>query len=308
MDYRIGVDIGGTSVKLGVVSEDFAVAEVSRIPTGKHASAEAIIISIIDGCRKLQEKYNVVSIGIGSAGRVNPKLGVVEIAGNLPFRGEPIAARVAEATGLRVSIDNDANVALIGEAAAGVCKGFSDVVLITIGTGIGGAVMIDGKIYRGYNNRAGEFGHFIIKYDHPVRCECGLYGCFEQFASGTALINMTQKAVYDEPQSILAHLAESGVDGTTAFKAMRSGCETAREVVESYVKLLAVGINSMIMVFQPEVLVLSGGVSAEGEELHELLAPYIIDHARIGLSSLRGIGGMIGAALLDTRYGGLYEA
>ena len=93
MDYRIGVDIGGTSVKLGVVSEDLALAEVSRIPTGKHASAEAIITSIIDGCRKLQEKYNVVSIGIGSAGRVNPKLGVVEIAGNLPFRGEPIAAR-----------------------------------------------------------------------------------------------------------------------------------------------------------------------------------------------------------------------
>lgn len=302
MDYRIGVDIGGTSVKLGVVDEEFHVVESRRLPTGELCSSESIISQIIDACSELRDRYSASAVGIGSAGLVNPRTGIVLRAGNLPFVEEPVADKVSKALGLPVYLDNDANCALIGEHGAGACRGVQDALILTIGTGIGGAVMIGGKIYRGHNFKAAEFGHFVINMQGDD-CSCGLRGCFELYGSATALIAMTRKNVRAFPGSLLAEVAARGIDGSTAFKAAQGGCRAASELLKDYGRVLAAGINSLVKIFQPEVLVLSGGVAVQGEYLLQFIRPNLIPDAEVRTTELAGSGGLIGAAMLGTPYG-----
>ncbi len=299
MAYRIGVDIGGTSVKLGVVDGEYNVIEKLRFPTGENATSEGIIQGIIDNCRLLIQKYPVEAIGIGSAGRVDSDKGMVVIAGNLPFVNEPVAVKVSEALGLPTFIDNDGTCALIGERAAGVCKGANDTLIITIGTGIGGAMIIDGKVVRGHNKRAGELGHFVIDRN-GIECECGLRGCFERYASATALIEVTEKAVSEHPDSILATLAKDGINGKTVFDANEQNCPIAAEILAEYGRILADGINSLIHIFQPEVIALAGGIANQGESLINLFRDKLYPTSRVATTILNGNGGIIGAALLGT--------
>ena len=299
MKYRIGVDIGGTSVKLGIVDENYNVLEKLRFPTGENCTAEGIINGIIENCRLLINKYEVEAIGIGSAGRVDSERGMVLRAGNLPFVDEPVAVKVQNALKLPTFIDNDGSCALIGEKTAGVCKGCKDALIITIGTGIGGAILINDRIVRGHNNRAGELGHFILDRN-GVECECGLRGCFERYASATALIEHTQKAVERNPESILSSLAKDGINGKTVFDAKDKGCPIAKELLDEYGRVLADGINSLIHIFQPEAIAISGGVANQGDNLMSLIRPYIFSDCRIETTSLKGDGGIIGASLLGT--------
>lgn len=303
MVYRIGADIGGTSVKLGVVDEEFHIVESMRIPTGEICTADGIIGNMIHSCRQLMAKYRIASVGIGSAGLVNPETGYVLRAGNLPFLNEPVAAKVAEGVQAPVFLDNDANCALIGEHAAGACRGLQDALILTIGTGIGGAVMIGGRIYRGHNYKAAEFGHFVINMRGDV-CSCGLRGCFEMYGSASALIAMTKKCVRAFPGSLLARMAQAGIDGSTAFAAAKGGCAAAEEILKDYGKVLALGINSLVKIFQPEAVVLSGGVAVQGEYLLDLIRPSLLEDAVVRTTELGGSGGLIGAALLGTPYGG----
>lgn len=302
MVYRIGADIGGTSVKLGVVDEEFHIVESMRIPTGEICTADGIINGVVSACRELMSKYDVASVGLGSAGLVNPKTGYVLRAGNLPFLNEPVGVRVAEGIQAPVFLDNDANCALIGEHAAGACKGLEDALILTIGTGIGGAVMIGGRIYRGHNYKAAEFGHFVINMKGDV-CSCGLRGCFEQYGSASALIAMTAKCVRAFPRSLLAQMAENGIDGSTAFAAARGGCVAAEEMLKDYGKVIGLGINSLVKIFQPEAVVLSGGVAVQGEYLLGFIRPNLQEDAVVCTTALEGKGGLIGAALLGTSYG-----
>ena len=295
--YKIGVDIGGTSVKLGVVDGDCRIVESMKIPTGRDSTSDGIMIGIINACRELKDKYPVVSVGIGSAGRIDPVAGYVIRADHLPFRNEPVAGRIEEALGIPVCIDNDANCALIGEHAAGACKDADDALILTIGTGVGGAIMIGGKIYRGHNYRAAEFGHFVIDMTGKS-CSCGLRGCFEQYASATALIDMTKSYAELFPASMLAVEAEAGVDGSTAFRAAKTGCAVAKDLLKKYGRTLAAGINSFINIFQPEVIVLSGGVAVQGEYLLRFIEPGLLPGAAVRTTLLEGTGGLIGAALL----------
>ena len=299
--YRIGVDIGGTSVKLGVVDSEYNVVETRRFPTGENATSEGIINGIIENCRMLCSKYDVSAVGIGSAGGVDTKRGMVVSAGNLPFVNEPVAIKVGDALGLPTLIENDGACALIGERAAGACKGADDTLIITIGTGIGGAMIVDGKIVRGHKKRAGELGHFVIDR-HGVQCECGLRGCFERYASATALIDMTKKAVDENPSSVLASVAMDGINGKTVFDAGEMGCPIAKEILTEYGQVLADGINSLIHIFQPEVIVLSGGIANQGENLLKLFEDKVYSHCKVATTSLNGNGGIIGAALLGTDY------
>ncbi len=301
MTYRIGVDIGGTSVKLAAIDENYNVLDKTRFPTGEGCTSESIIQGIIEHCRPLIEKYNPVAIGIGSAGRIDSVNGVVITAGNLPFRNEPVVAKVVSALGIPTFIDNDGSCALIGEKAAGACKGYRDSVIITIGTGIGGAIVIDDRVVRGHNNRAGELGHFVIDRN-GLRCACGLHGCFEQYASAKALIKQTEAAVRKAPESILARLAKDDIDGKTAFDAKELGCPIATELLDEYGRILADGLNSLIHIFQPEVIAISGGISNQGENLLALVNPYLYPECKVVTTSLQGNGGIIGAALLGTEH------
>ncbi|MBE6692031.1 MAG: ROK family protein [Ruminococcaceae bacterium] len=301
MEYRIGVDIGGTSVKLAVVDSDFKVINKLRFPTGEEATSQGIIDGIIENCRTLMEDYPITAVGIGSAGRVDQKAGTVVVAGNLPFRNEPVVEKVSTALGVPVFIDNDGYTALIGEIAAGVCKGCQDALIITIGTGIGGAILLEGRLIRGRENRAGELGHFIVKMD-GIQCECGLKGCFERYASATGLIEQTEEAVKNNPESILALEAKNGINGKTPFDAKEKGCPVATELLSEYGRIFAAGLNSLIHIFQPEVIALSGGVSNQGDNLLDLIKPHLLPNANVKVTTLQSNGGIIGAALLGTEY------
>ncbi|MCI9229828.1 MAG: ROK family protein [Lachnospiraceae bacterium] len=300
MSYRIGIDIGGMSVKLGIVDDDFRVIERMRIATGMGCRCQELIADMVDACRQLGERYPVSSVGIGSAGLVDSQRGYVVRAGNLPFQNEPLAEKLSGPLGLPVYLDNDANCALIGEHMAGACQDCQDAIILTIGTGIGGAILIGGRIYRGHNGRAGEFGHFVFDRQSTRRCSCGLTGCFEEYASATALLAMTRKKIEAAPDSLLAVETAAGVDGMAVFGAAQRGCREAVEVLQEYARILAMGINSMVHIFQPEVTVLSGGISLQGDYLLGLLAPYLLPESVVRTTALEGNGGLIGAALLGT--------
>lgn len=302
MKYRIGVDIGGTSVKLAAVDGNYNVIDKSRFPTGEGCTSDSIVQSIIEHCRPLIEKYEIEAIGIGSAGRIDSVNGIVITAGNLPFRNEPVVEKVQSALGLPTFIDNDGTCALIGEKTAGACKGYNDSVIITIGTGIGGAILIGDRVVRGHNNRAGELGHFVIDRN-GIKCECGLHGCFEQYASASALIDTTIAASAAYPNSILSKLCkENGIDGKTVFDAKELGCPIAIALLDEYGRILADGLNSLIHIFQPEIIAISGGVSRQGEALLDLIRPHLFPECKVVTSSLLGDGGIIGASLLGTEH------
>ncbi len=299
MEYRIGIDIGGTGVKLAVVDSDFKVIDKTRFPTGKTATNKGIIDGIIKECSALMSKYPVTSIGIGSAGRVDRKNGIVLRAGNLPFSNEPVAQQVSSALGLPVYMDNDGYCAIIGELVAGAIKGCEDALVLTIGTGIGGAILIGGKLVRGHNNRAGELGHFTLDMNGE-ECVCGQRGCFEHQVSATALIKQTAQAAEQNPKSILALECKNGINGKTPFDAAEKGCPVAKAVLAEYGRKFAAGLNSLVYIFQPQIIVLSGGVSNQGETLLSLIRPHLLPEVNVAVTTLKSDGGIIGASVLGT--------
>lgn len=299
MKYLLGADIGGTSAKIGIVDENYEIIEKAKVVT-LDRTADEIIESIGNVCRELAAKYPVEYVGIGSPGRVVRETGIVERAGHLPFSFEPVAPRISAIVGLPAFIDNDANCALIGEKAAGAIAGHDDAILLTLGTGIGGSVLIGDRVMRGHNNRAGELGHFSMDLNGEV-CECGLRGCFEMQASATALIALTRAAAEENPESLLAVVAkDEGIDGRTLFTAAGLGCPTAKKALDEYGRRLAMGIDSISYIFQPQIIVLSGGVSRAGEQLLQAIAPHRVADNPLAVSTLQGDGGLIGAALLGT--------
>lgn len=294
---RLGIDIGGTTVKFGIVNDDFRILEETAIPTGAGRSTEAVVADIVAAARPLIAKYAPVTLGVGSPGSIDSAAGVVLRAGNLPFRNVPLASMLEEALELPTYLENDANCALIAEVAAGVCRGCRDALILTIGTGIGGAILIDGNIYHGHNNLAGELGHFVIQHGGR-KCACGMKGCFEQYASATALVRQTEEAIAENPGSVLAQLGAAGVDGRTVFAAVAQSCPVAEAVLEKYISYLADGLNSLTYIFQPQMTVLAGGVAKAGDVLMERLKPLLIPRANAAISTLRGNSGIIGAAML----------
>lgn len=294
---RLGIDIGGTGVKLGVIDDTYTILEQTKIPTLADRPTEAIIADIAAAAEPLIKAYGPVTVGIGSPGAIHPKEGTVLQAGNLPFRNVPLARLLEEMLGLPTFLDNDANCALIAEVTAGVCKGCQDALILTIGTGIGGAILIGGRIYYGHNFLAGELGHFTVQYNgHP--CGCGRRGCFEQYASATALIRQTSEAIAANPESILAQEGAAGVDGRTVFAALEKGCPVADRVLQTYTGYLAEGLNSLTYIFQPQKIALAGGVAMAGDVLMDRLQPMLIPRANVAISTLKGTSGILGAAML----------
>lgn len=294
---RLGIDIGGTTVKFGIVDETFRILEQTAIPTLPNRPSEALIGDIAAAARPLIEKYAPVSVGIGSPGSIDPVAGLVIRAGNLPFRNVHLAKELEAALGIPTWLENDANCALIAEVAAGVCQGCQDALILTIGTGVGGAIRIGGKIYHGHNFLAGELGHFVIHHGGR-QCACGMRGCFEQYASATALIRQTEDAIAAAPESILAREGQGGVDGRTVFRAAALGCPAADEVLKNYVNYLADGLNSLNFIFQPQRIALAGGVANAGAALLDRLQPLLRPQVKVALSTLKGTGGILGAAML----------
>lgn len=312
--YRLGVDLGGTNIAVGLVDENMTLVAKKSTPTGADRAGELIVDDIAMLCKAVCEENgialsDVACIGIATPGIANSATGVVEYANNLPFKNFPIADLLkARVNVSNVKIANDANAAAWGEAVAGAAKGSSNNVMITLGTGVGGGIIIDNKIYAGFNCAGGELGHIVIEVD-GVPCSCGRRGCWEAYSSATALIRMTQEKIDEcraNGRDTIMFNAEK-VSGRTACDAMRAGDAAAKEVYDKYVKYLASGITNIINIFQPEVISLGGGVSNEGQSLIDSILPIvrkeqygggIVAMTDIRIAKLGNDAGIIGAAML----------
>lgn len=297
-DMYLGVDIGGTCVKFGVIDGFNNIIYKDSMPTHKDMPAKAIVDNISASCRDIAARFPVMAIGVGTPGLINKETGGVS-ASNLPFDNTPVAQWMREATGLPVSISNDANCAALGEAVAGEGSGVEDMFMVTLGTGIGGGIIINKKIYSGTRGDAGEIGHMCIEADGKP-CPCGERGCWEQYASVSALIEQTEAAAEQAADSILARvIKEDGVvDGKTVFKAMAEGCPVAQRVFDVYISYLSVGIKNIINIFRPGLIVIAGGISEAGDMLLEPLVKKIGTGTQIKISRLQNDAGIIGAAQL----------
>ena len=313
--YRIGVDLGGTNIAVGLVNEKMELVCKSSTPTGATRPGKEIVADIASLCRMVCneggiELSDVASIGIATPGIANHDTGVVEYANNLPFKKFPIADLLKEALGvdIPVKIENDANAAAWGEACAGAAKGTNNSIMITLGTGVGGGIVMNGKIYSGFNYAGGELGHIVIHMD-GVPCSCGRKGCWETYSSATGLIRMTKEKIEEcaaQGRETMMSKAEK-VSGRTACDCMRAGDEAAKEVYDKYIKYLASGLATVINIFQPEVISLGGGVSGEGQSLIDSLLPLVraeqyggglVPLTDIRIAKLGNDAGIIGAAML----------
>ncbi|MBR6702766.1 MAG: ROK family protein [Clostridia bacterium] len=313
--YRIGVDLGGTNISVGVVNEDLKIVGRGVVRTNAPRPADqifddiakAIEIAIEDAGIKKEE---IVSVGVGTPGTVNKTNGYIEFANNLNFKQVPAKEMLELLLELPVYLDNDANCAALGEAVAGVGKGSKNFVAITLGTGVGSGIIIDGKIINGANYAAGEMGHMVICIDGE-HCNCGRRGCWEQYASATALIRQTKDAMKHHQDSIMWKIVEDNIENTngrTAFDAMRQGDATGKEVVDRYVYYVAVGLVNIINALQPEFICLGGGIANEKETLLEPVRKHVFRERYSHYSSIQteivsaelgNDAGIIGAALLD---------
>lgn len=308
----LGIDLGGTNVAAAAVEADGTILSRVSIPTprGVEAVVDAIeqaAVKAAAGCGCGLSDF--AAAGIGSPGIANPENGVVEYSCNLDFHDVPLAELLSRRLNLEVVLENDANAAALGEFAAGAGKGANSMVAVTLGTGVGGGVVIDRKLFSGFNHAGAELGHFVIEQNgHP--CTCGRKGCFETYASATALIRLTRTYMETDSNSLCWQLAGGRLDkvnGRTAFDAMRQGDPTGCRIVEEYLDHLASGLVSIVNIFQPEVLCIGGGVSNEGDALLEPIQKVLDaeDYARnsarrtrLAIATLGNDAGLIGAAML----------
>ena len=316
--YRIGIDLGGTNIAAGLVNEKFEIIAKESTPTLVGRPNLEIVRDIAALANKLCADAgialsDVAALGIASPGIVDDATGCVVYANNLDFRNYPILPELHKLLDIaEMHIENDANAAAWGEAIAGAAKGSKSSVMITLGTGVGGGIVDGGKVYKGFNNAAGELGHIVIRVDGRP-CTCGRHDCWEAYSSATGLINMTKEKIEEckqaERETVMTRLvAEKGkVNGRTAFDGKRLGDAAACEVVDEYIKYLASGIASMINIFQPEVLSIGGGISNEGQYLLDLVIPKVheqqygtglVPMTDIRIAQLRNDAGIIGAAVL----------
>lgn len=314
--YRIGVDLGGTNIAVGVVDTNLKIIGRGKLKTNIPRPADdifddiakAVKFAIDDAGIRMDE---VSSVGVGTPGSVNKTTGYIEFANNLDFNNVPAKEMLEKRIGSSVYLDNDANCAALGEAVAGVGKGVSSFVAITLGTGVGSGIIIDGKIVGGVNFAAGEMGHMVISVDGE-QCNCGRRGCWERYASANALIAQTKDFMKHNQESLMWQLVKDNIDlvsGRTAFDAMRQGDDTAKEVVSQYVYYVATGIINIINALQPEIICVGGGVGHEGENLlepirkhveRERYSIYATKQTKICAAVLGNDAGIIGAALLDS--------
>lgn len=311
--YNIGIDLGGTNIKVGVVDDNFQIIGKSNIKTNLPRPAEEIADSIAEGVKLACADAGISvdeieSIGIGTPGVADRNTGVVLYSCNLGFNNTNIGGLLKERLGKDVFVENDANVAAYGEVINGAGKGYQNVVVITLGTGVGGGIIIDGQIYTGFNFCGGELGHSVIEYNGR-QCGCGRKGCFEAYSSATALINATKKAMEENKDSAMWEIAGSveNVDGKTAFDAMRKNDATGKAVVEEYLNYLGCGLVNVVNTFQPEMLLIGGGICKEGEYLTKPLEEYIARESycinpekstKLGIAKLGNDAGIVGAANL----------
>ncbi|MBR2027745.1 MAG: ROK family protein [Oscillospiraceae bacterium] len=318
--YYIGIDLGGTNIAAGIVNENGEILFRKSVKTNLPQPEYVIENKICDLCRDICQENgfvlgrDITSIGVGTPGNVNSETGVVGFNVNFGYIDWHLKEKVEkQIPGVEVFIENDANSAIIAEVIAGCAKGCEHAVILTLGTGVGAGVIVDGKVLNGYNQSAAEIGHMVISAGGR-QCNCGRKGCFERYCSATALISDTKEAMLKNPDSKLWKVCPDieHVNAKTVFDADELGDETAKQVIDSYIEYLACGITNVVNIFQPEVVCLGGGVSNQKEGLLRPIQEYLDkeDYARhlmkrvtLKIATFRNDAGIIGAAML-----GVYNA
>jgi glucokinase len=303
----VGVDLGGTKILVGVVDSERRIHYEDREPSAGQ-SQEQLLDSLEREVREaIEARPEAAAAGLGIPCTIDRERGLAIMAVNLPIRDAPVRDEMRKRLGIPVFIDNDANMATLAEHRFGAARGTRDAVMLTIGTGIGGGVIIDGQLYRGSNGAASEPGHMVVDYDGP-RCQgnCPNRGCLEALASGTAIAREGGAAAEQEPDSALGRAQVEGraIDGKAVIEAAIGGDAVASRVVEATGRRLGAGLSGLANIFEPEVIVLGGGVMASASEL--LLAPARAELAARALSPMNETrvvaaelgpeAGMIGAA------------
>ena len=317
MKYSLGIDIGGTNIAAGVVDENYNIVSQSKVKTCSDREYAAVLEDIVLVGKSAVENAgmsikDIQWVGLGCPGTCNLDTGIVEYANNLHWTNVPLRNYVEQALGIPAYIENDANAAALGEFFAGAAKGTKNAVIITIGTGLGAGIIIEGKLFSGSNYAGAEIGHTVINVDGET-CTCGRNGCFEAYSSVTALVKFTKRYMEQYPDSLMKEVAEKEgkVSGRTAFVAARQGDEAGTKVVELFIKNLACGIINTINVFQPDMLCIGGGISNEGDNLmvplrerisSEIYSKNSKKNTEIVTCKLGNGAGLIGAALLGYQY------
>ena len=316
MKHYLGIDLGGTNIVAGIVDAEGHILSKTTCKTRAPRPAQAIADDMAAVARQAVADAGLALgdlewAGIGCPGCVDRDSGVIVHAANLAFYGVPLLELMQDRLGLRVLLENDANAAAFGELVAGAGREQHprSMVAITLGTGVGSGIVLDGKLFSGSNHAGGEMGHMVIEKDGRP-CTCGRRGCFEAYASATGLIIMTQEAMRADPGSAMWELCGGDleqVSGRTAFDAMRRGDRTGSTVVEEYLGYLACGVINVINIFQPELVCIGGGISKEGETLlapirariaQEDFARFSPKRTKVVIAQLGSDAGLIGAALL----------
>lgn len=314
--YKVGVDLGGTNIVAGVINDKYEIIGKGKMKTNAPREASLIFEDIVKSVKLACEDAGISvseisGVGIGTPGSVVKETGYIEYANNLGFENVPAVELFNKyLPDVKVYLENDANCAALGEALAGTGVGKKSFIAITLGTGVGSGYVNDGKLITGCNEAGGEFGHMVIKFDGE-ECNCGRQGCWERYASATALVRQTKEAMLKNKGSKMWALCGGSIEnvsGRTAFDAMRAGDETAKEVVDNYVNYVAIGTVNIINALQPEMICFGGGISNEGENL---LAPvreivkkfryskYSPTQTEICRATLGNDAGVIGAALIE---------
>ncbi|MGK5632474.1 ROK family glucokinase [Streptomyces sp. URMC 123] len=307
MGLTIGVDIGGTKIAAGVVDEEGSILETCKVPTPP--TPEGVIDAIADAVRTVSTGHQVEAVGIGAAGYVDDKRATVLFAPNINWRHEALKDKVEQRVGMPVVVENDANAAAWGEYKFGAGQGHDDVICITLGTGLGGGIIIGNKLRRGRFGVAGEFGHIRVVPD-GLLCGCGSQGCWEQYASGRALVRYARQRAQATPDSarILLALGDGtpeGVQGRHVSAAARQGDPVAIDSFRELARWAGAGLADLASLFDPSAFIVGGGVSDEGDLVLDpirksfrrwLVGSQWRPHAQVLAAQLGGKAGLVGAA------------
>ena len=304
MKKYIGIDFGGTFLKGGLVDETGEILKLDTVPTLAQDGADAVIARIAALIETLSEGEKIEGIGIGIPGLIDSKNGEVVVSGNLGWERVKIVAALEKKFNCPIKITNDANAAALGESAFGSAKKYSSSVFITIGTGIGSGIIIDNKIFDGNMGAGAELGHMIIR-PNGEPCACGSFGCYERYASATALIRETKKAILNE-DTLMRSVPIDEVSGKTVFEFCDKD-KVAERVLNEYLENLAVGVTNVANILRPQAIIFGGGIAKEGDKLLVPLRKYLKEHifakglgpqVELLCSSLKNAG-VCGAAALN---------
>jgi len=307
MKYYIGIDLGGTNIAAGLVDEKGNILQKMSVPTVVEKGSDAIMEDMASLCYNLCNKQNIKidnieKIGIGVPGTVSNSAGMVMYCCNIPIEKVKVADIISKKCGNKpVILLNDADAAAYGEYIA-TGENVSSFICITLGTGIGGGIILNGRVYNGFNGVSAEMGHITLMMGGK-KCSCGRCGCWERYASASALVEQTKQAIKDNPESIMAK--EEKIDGKTAFRAADNDDETAKKVVSKYIEYVAEGLVNVVNIFQPSKIVIGGGISHEGEPFVGRIREYVyrydynryLEKTEITAATLFNDAGIIGAAL-----------